>query len=114
MAYLVGGYILSEDQVLEWCRDHNIDDPPPIRTTSVVKRWLRGQELNTRLLAVSLNKDDLWYIFVTASRVDIHATVTDFEAFEGDDHARSLKVQLELDDEVNYSTVANPYGEKVV
>jgi len=108
MVYLVGGYLLTPDQVLQWCQDHNIQDPTPVSTTLVVNCWLRERSIATRLLAVTFRKEDL-YLVVTARRNDGNATATEFEPLKEDDHALLVKRQMDVGD-IEFVTVPNPYG----
>ena len=85
---IVGGYILTPDQVLQWCRRHNIDDPKPASTTLIINCWLRERKIRTRLLAVTLRKEDL-YLVVTARRSDVNAT-------KEDSHAHSVNAQIDM------------------
>jgi len=108
MVYLVGGYILTPDQVLQWSRGHNIDDPTPVNNmTLAVNYYLRERHIPTRLLAVTFREEDL-YLVVTARRTDSSATETQFEPFKEDSHALSVKAQINVGD-VEFVTVPNPY-----
>ncbi|PFH49882.1 hypothetical protein AMATHDRAFT_48359 [Amanita thiersii Skay4041] len=101
--YLVGGYILTPDQVRQWCLAHEIEDPTPASATILVNRWLREHSIPTRLLAVTFRKESM-YLIVTTRRSDPIATQISFKPFEENDRARQVKSQLDVGD-VEFVTV---------
>jgi hypothetical protein len=108
MVYLVGGYKLTEDQVLEWCRPRNIQ-PPDGNTTLFVNRWLRSQGIkNTRLLACDYYGETI-FLVVTDRKVDGIGSLDNFEAFRESERACQIKKLLQVGD-VEFVTVPNPYG----
>jgi hypothetical protein len=107
MVYLVGGYKLTRDQVLQWCRPRNLG-PPEFNITLVVNRWLSSQNIPTRLLACDYHEKCI-YLVVTNRRVDSKGTPTAFEPFQESERVRNIKNHLEMDG-VEFVTVPNPYG----
>jgi len=108
MVYLVGGYKLTHDQVLEWCRPRDID-PPDGNTTLFVNRWLRSQGIKqTRLLACDYHGETI-FLVVTDRKLDGNGTSNNFEAFRESEKACQIKELLQVG-EVEFVTVANPYG----
>jgi hypothetical protein len=109
MVYLVGGYKLTRDQVLEWCGRCNIDPPDVGNTTLVVNRWLRTQCIKTRLLACDYDGGPI-YLVVTNRKIDRNGTPGEFEAFQESEKASEIKGLLGVG-EVEFVTVPNPYGD---
>jgi len=107
MVYLVGGYKLTEDQVLQWCRPRNID-PPKYQVAGTIDRWLSSQKIPIRLLPCDYEQKCI-FLVVTDRRVDPKGTINDFEPFQESERARNIKDRLEIDD-VEFVTVPNPYG----
>jgi len=109
MVYLVGGYKLTRDQVLEWARPRNLDLPEG-NTTLVINRYLRSLGITqTRLLACDYDGEGI-YLVVTDKKVDRNGTPHKFEPFQESQRARQVKALVEMDGEVEFVTVSNPYG----
>jgi hypothetical protein len=105
MVYLFGGYLVTRDQVLQWCLDHNLGSPCLVNTTFVVDDWLREQHIPSRLRGVTYRRQD-WYLLITARRKDARATFTKFKPLKEDDHALSIKTQMNMGD-VEFVTIPN-------
>ena len=73
MVYLVGGYKLTREQVLEWC--HPRDLYPPVGNTTVfINHWLRSNGITqTRLLACDYHKEPK-FLVVTDRKVNRNGT----------------------------------------
>jgi hypothetical protein len=89
MVYLVGGYKLTRDQVLQWCQPRNLN-PPEFNITLVVNRWLSSQNVHTRLLACDYQRECV-YLVVTDRKVDPKGTFDEFEPFQESERARNIK-----------------------
>ena len=103
MVYVVGGYKLTREQVLEWGRPHNLQ-PSEGNTTVCVNRWLKSQGIKTRLLACDYEGVCI-FLVVTARKYDGKGTPNELEE---DDRARGIKEEMKIDG-VEYVTVADPY-----
>jgi hypothetical protein len=86
MVYVVGGYKLTREQVLEWGRPHNLQ-PSEGNTTLCVNRWLKSQGIKTRLLACDYEEKCI-FLVVTARKYDGKGTLNKLEE---DDRARGIK-----------------------
>ena len=108
MVYLVGGYKLTRDQVLEWCRPRDLD-PPHGNTTLFVNCWLHHQGIKqTHLLACDYYRAAI-FLVVTDRKIDGNGTPNDFEPFREGKKACQIKELLQVG-EVEFVTVANLYG----
>jgi hypothetical protein len=85
MVYLVGGYKLTREQALEWCHSNDLY-PPESNVTLYVNRWLRSNNVKTRLLACDYLREPI-FLVVTHQRVDNTGTPTQFEPFQEDQGA---------------------------
>jgi len=103
MVYVVGGYKLTREQVLEWGRPHNLQ-PSEGNTTVCVNRWLKSQGIKTRLLACDYEGKCI-FLVVTARKYDGRGIPNELEE---DDRARGIKKEMKIDD-VEFVTVADPY-----
>ena len=101
--YVVGGYKLTEEQVHEWCRPHDLH-PTVGCTTVIVNRWLKSQGIKTRLLACDYEGKCI-FLVVTARKYDGKGTPNELEE---DDRARGIKEEMKIDD-VEFVSVADPY-----
>ena len=101
--YVVGGYKLTREQVLEWGRPHNLQ--PSVGVTTVcINNWLEKQGIKTRLLGCDYEGKFI-YLVVTARKYDRNGTPNELEE---DDRARGIKEEMKIDD-VEFVTVADPY-----
>ena len=108
MVYLVGGYKLTRDQVLQWCRPRGLD-PPDGNVTLDVNDWLRTHNIaQTRLLSCTYHAETI-YLVVTNRRIDRNATRDNFMPFAESENARRIKELVGLGD-IEFVTVPNPYG----
>jgi hypothetical protein len=107
MVYLVAGYILNQDQVMQWCLPRNIEPPDIYNIMLTLNRWLSSRNIPTCLLAVDFRGDSM-YLVVTGRLIDSTATRTAFTPLKEDDRARKVKRQMDMGD-VEFVTVADPY-----
>ncbi|KAF8815505.1 hypothetical protein BYT27DRAFT_6681020 [Phlegmacium glaucopus] len=104
--YLVGGYKMTEDQVLEWCKPRGLK-PTMGLYMSTVNRYLRNQNIPLRILACDYEREPI-FLLVTNRKEDPTATPGRYELFEESDAARNIKEQMGIPG-VEFITVANPY-----
>jgi hypothetical protein len=113
MVYLVGGYKLTYAQTREWCHSNGLY-PPEFNESVYVNRWLRSNDVKTRLLGCDYLGEPI-FLVVTHRRVDSMGTRTQFEPFQEDGRAISIKEkmkELKVDiDNIEFVTVPNPYGD---
>jgi len=108
MVYLVGGYILSWEQVVHWGRLKNCEPPNRANATIAINHWLKTNGVKTRLLAVDY-KEEPMYLVVTDRKTDV-GTRKLFTPLVESERACGIKEELneELGD-VEYVTIADPY-----
>jgi hypothetical protein len=109
MVYVVGGYILSWEKVVQWGRLNNCEPPNRANATLAINYWLEDNGIyKTRLLAVDY-KEVPMYLVVTDRKTE-DGTRKRFTPFVESERARKIKEELtkELGD-VEYVTIADPY-----
>ncbi|GBE84684.1 hypothetical protein BKA93DRAFT_215122 [Sparassis latifolia] len=108
--YLVGGYKLTPDQVLEWCGRHGLV-PPEGCYAITVNRYLKSQMSGHRLLPCDYEGEPI-FLVVTNRVIDPTATRTNYQPFEESDDARRIRKVLASDDlHVEFVTVPDPYAD---
>ena len=112
MVYLVGGYKLTYEQTLGWCHSNDLY-PPESNISRYVNRWLRNKSIPTCLLACDYQGEPI-FLVVTHKRLDNTGTAAQFEPFQEDLRALSVKEKMkEMNiggSDVEFVTVPNPYG----
>jgi hypothetical protein len=108
MVYLVGGYILSWEQVVQWGRLKDCEPPNRANATIAINHYLKVNNIKTRLLAVDYQEEPM-YLVVTDRKTDVGSR-NRFVPLVESDRAREIKEVLkeELGD-VEYVTIADPY-----
>jgi len=107
MVFLVGGYKLTREEVLEWCQPRGID-PPRGNITVFVNRWLRQHGIRrTRLLACVYEKSAI-FLLVIDRKIAPHETPDNYTPFTESDEAQEIKQHVGVNAE--FVTVADPYG----
>jgi hypothetical protein len=113
MVYLVGGYILTVEQVFAFANRNKFEIPTIDVTTLCSNRWLRSQGVPFRLLAASY-KGQPRVILVTRAKHRSDETKDKFTPFSERPEDEVVKGKMVGWDErlkgVEYVTVANPYG----
>jgi len=113
MVYLVGGYILTYEQVYAFANHNHFEIPSIEGITLCPNRWLRSQGVPFRLLAVSY-KGHPHVILVTRARHRSGETKDKFTPYLERPEDQVVKDQMVEWDEcladVEFGTVANPYG----
>ena len=111
--YLVGGYILTFEQVLAFADRNKFEIPCIDATTVCSNRWLKSQGVPYRLLA-SMYKGQERVVLVTRAAHRHDETKTKFTPFSERSEDQEVKAKMvEWDDrlkEVEYATVPDPYG----
>ncbi|KIM79886.1 hypothetical protein PILCRDRAFT_823070 [Piloderma croceum F 1598] len=112
MVYLVGGYILTVEQVFAFATRNGFEIPTIDVTTLCSNRWLRSQGVPFRLLAASY-KGQPRVVLVTRARHRSDETKDNFTPFLERPEDQVVKDKMVGWDErlkdVEYITVANPY-----
>jgi hypothetical protein len=106
--YLVGGYKLTKDQVLEWCKPRGLE-PGWGQVAFIVNDYLRNQDHPFRLLPCEYDGDPI-YLLLTNQQVDSTATPKQYMLFEESDAARKVKEQMGIPG-VEFITIANPFNQ---
>jgi hypothetical protein len=106
--YLVGGYKLTEEQVLDWCKPRGLEPGWPL-VSYTVNRHLKKQNIPFRILTCGYEGDTV-YLLVTNQKEDPTATPKHYMLFEENDGARKVKERMGIPD-VEFITVANPYDD---
>jgi hypothetical protein len=112
MVYLVGGYILTYEQVYTFADQNHFKIPGIEGITLCPNRWLRSQAVSFHLLAVSY-KGHLHVILVTRARHRSGKTKDNFMPYLEHPEDRVVKDKMAEWDgclvDAEYGTVANPY-----
>ena len=113
MVYLVGGYILTYEQVFAFANHKEFDIPTIDVITLCPNRWLRSQGVPFRLLAASY-KGQPHVVLVTRAGHRSGETKDNFTPYLERPEDQVVKDKMVGWDErlkdVKYVTVANPYG----
>ena len=113
MVYLVGGYILTFEQVFAFANRNKYEIPAREATTLTSNRWLKSQGVPYRLLA-SMYKGQSRVVLVTRASHRSDETKYKFTPFSERPEDQVVKAKMvEWDDrlkDVEYATVPDPYG----
>jgi hypothetical protein len=113
MVYLVGGYLLTIEQVFDFAERKGFEIPSIDATTLCSNRWLKSQSVPFRLLAASYEGQPR-IILVTRAKHRSDETKDNFTPFSQRPEDQVVKGKMVEWDErlkdVEYVTVANPYG----
>jgi hypothetical protein len=114
MVYLVGGYILTFEQVFAFA-DRNKFEIPAIETTTLRSNaWLKSQGVPYRLLAATY-KGESRIVLVTRATHRNDETKHKFTPFSERPEDQAVKAKMvEWDDrlkDVKHATVADPYND---
>jgi hypothetical protein len=114
MVYLVGGYILTYDQVFAFANRNKYEIPIIDVTTLASNRWLRSQGVPYRLLAANY-KGQSRVVLVTRATNRNYETKHKFTPFSECPEDQVVKAKMvEWDDrlkDVKFATVADPYND---
>lgn len=113
MVYLVGGYILTFEQVHAFADRNKFEIPTMDVTTFCSNEWLKSQGVPHRLLAASY-KGQPRVVLVTRAAHRNDETKTKFTPFSERPEDQVVKGKMVAWDDrlkgVEYATVADPYG----
>ena len=111
--YLVGGYILTIEQVLAFADRNKFEIPDREATTVCANRWLESQGVPYRLLAATY-KGKTHIVLITRATHRNDETKHKFTPFPERPEDQAVKAKMvEWDDrlkDVEYATVADPYN----
>jgi hypothetical protein len=113
MVYLVGGYILTYEQVYAFADHNNFEIPGIEGLTLCPNQWLRSQGVPFRLLAVPYKKHGRIMLVTRASHTS-GETKENFTPYLERHEDKVVKDKMAEWDgrlgDVQFGTVANPYG----
>ena len=113
MVYLVGGYVLTIDQVTAFADRKKIEIPCFDATTVCCNRWLKSQGVPYRLLAATY-KGQPRIVLVTKAAHRDDETKYKFTSFSERPEDQVAKAKMvEWDDRLKgvvFATVPDPYG----
>jgi hypothetical protein len=95
--YILGGYILTEAQLLDWCQRQGITIQPPFSIRTAISKWLLSHPFKIRLVSVPYQES----MYIIATDVGRPWQSVEPIVFEESDNTRKLKEDLGLG-EVEY------------
>ena len=114
MVYLVGGYLLTIEQVLAFAVRNKFKIPDREVTTVCANLWLESQGVPYRLLAATY-KGKTYLVLLTRATHRNNETKHKFTPFPERPEDQVVKAKMvEWDDrlkDVKYATVADPYND---
>ena len=114
MVYIVGGYILTYDQVFAFANRNKYEIPSIDVTTLASNRWLRSQGVPYRLLAAEYEGQSRVFLVTRATNRN-YETKHKFTPFSERSEDQVVKAKMvEWDDrlkDVKFATVADPYND---